>query len=408
MAKDKIKAIRTESDYESALNRVNALMDAEIGSAEFDELDVLTDLIELYESKHEPMGYPSPVAAIKFRMEQANLNPRDLIPLIGSRSKVSEVLAGKRQINMPMARALHEHLGIPADVLLNDPRVSLSDSLSDMEWNRFPVNAMLRHGWIRESQNLKHRPEEIIRALIDRAGGPEIAGTSLYRKIDFARANAKTDPYALKAWCWQVLAKANENRPKSRYTRGTVTLDFLKRVARLSRSEDGPRQAEAFLAKHGIALVILQHLPKTYLDGAALRLGDGQPVIGLTLRSDRIDNFWFCLLHELAHVGRHLDTESGSAFIDDMTLRKAEGEREDPKEKEADDWTEEALIPKAVWASSTVKDHPTSMAVMNLASALEIHPAIVAGQVRYKQRNYRLLSHFVGTGEVRRLFYKSS
>ena len=101
-------------------------MEARPGSPEGRELDVLVDLVDLHESRHEPMGYPDPVAAIEFRMEQAGLSPRDLIPFIGSRAKVSEVLSGKRGIKMPMARALHEHLGIPADVLLrpqDDTRV---------------------------------------------------------------------------------------------------------------------------------------------------------------------------------------------------------------------------------------------------------------------------------------------
>jgi len=303
MANSKIKPIRTEKDYEAALARIDALMDAEPGSAEFDELDVLADLVELYESKHEPMGYPSPVAAIEFRMEQGKLSPRDLIPFIGSRAKVSEVLSGKRAITMPMARALHEHLGIPADVLLREAGVALGDPLAGLEWSRFPVKAMAKLDWIPDSPDLAGRAEdaeEIIRDLIDRAGGPDVAGAALYRKNDHVRANAKMDPYALKAWCWQVLAEANEERPKAKYKRGTVTLDFLKKVAQLSWSEDGARLAREFLAKHGIPLVIVKHLPKTYLDGAALRLGDGRPVVALTLRYDRIDNFWFCLLHELA------------------------------------------------------------------------------------------------------------
>lgn len=116
-----IKPVRTEEDYEEALARIDALMDAAPGSPEGDELDVLADLVELYESRREPMGYPSPLAAIEFRMEQAGLSPRDLIPFIGSRAKVSEVLSGKRAITMPMARALYEHLGIRADVLLREP-----------------------------------------------------------------------------------------------------------------------------------------------------------------------------------------------------------------------------------------------------------------------------------------------
>ncbi len=400
MTGNQIKPVRTEKDYESALGRIEELMEAVPGTNEFDELDVLTDLVELYESKHYPIGYPSAVAAIEFRMEQAMLSPRDLIPFIGSRAKVSEVLSGKRSITMPMARALHEHLGIPAAVLLQKPEISIDDKLANLEWDLFPTKAMAKKGWIPDVANLADQAEEIMRDLIKRAGGKDVASDALH---SIARVNAKMDPFALKAWCWQVLAEVNENLPKANYENGTVTLEFLKTVARLSRTENGPLQAKAFLSKHGIAFVIVPHLPKAHLDGAALRLGDGRPVIGLTLRHDRIDDFWFCLLHELAHVGRHMDTDNGSAFVDDMSLRKVEAEREDPREKEADEWTEEALIPQAAWDSSDVKDHPTSMSVLNLANALEIHPAIVAARVRYETQNYRLLSHFVGTGEVSRL-----
>ena len=120
MTRNMIKPIRTEKDYESACVRIEDLMEAVPGTDEFDELDVLTDLVERYESKHEPMGYPSPIAAIEFRMEQGMLSPEELIPFIGSRVKVSEVLSGKHSISVPMARALHEHLRIPVEVLLRE------------------------------------------------------------------------------------------------------------------------------------------------------------------------------------------------------------------------------------------------------------------------------------------------
>ena len=401
MATGEIKPVRTEQDYEDALARIDALMDAAPGSPEFDELDVLVDLVELYEGKHEPMGYPSPLAAIAFRMEQGNLRPRDLIPFIGSRAKVSEVLSGKRTITMPMARALHQHLGIPAEVLLREPDVDLDDPLADLNWSRFPVKDMAKRGWIPAGRNLVKRAEAIMRGLIDRAGGPDVAGAALYRKNDHMRANAKVDAYALRAWCWQVLATGNENPPQTEYVPGTVTPDFLREIAQLSSFEGGPRLAREVLTKHSIALVIVPHLPRTYLDGAALQLGDGRPVVGLTLRYDRIDNFWFCLLHELAHVGRHLDNNQGNAFVDDQTLRGVEGRREDPREAQADEWATEALVPQAVWEASVARERPTPMAVMNLAHALQVHPAIIAGKIRYERQNYRLLSQFVGSGEVR-------
>ena len=208
------------------------------------------------------------------------------------------------------------------------------------------------------------------------------------------------DTYTLKAWCWQVLARANEDLPRVGYERGAVTLDFLTRVARLSRPEGGPRLAKELLVKRGISLVVERQLPKTYLDGAVLRLGDGRTVIDLTLRYDRIDNFWFCLLHELAHLGRHMDTDERDVLVDDFTLRKFEGRLEDPKETQAD----EALVPRTVWEASAVRYRQTTMAVKNLANALQVHPAIVAGRVRDERKNFRLLSQFVGTGEVRRQF----
>lgn len=398
-----VKPIRTEADHDAALARIDALMGAAPGTPESDELDVLTDLVELYETRNEPMGNPTPIAAIEFRMEQAGLSPRDLVPFIGSRAKVSEVLSGKRKLTMPMARALREHLGIPAEVLLQEGSTKLGPSLKGIEWQRFPLRAMAKLGWIPKARNLSTRAEECVRDLIRRAGGLHVAEAVLYRKSDHARTNAKTDPYALKAWCWQVLATANENKPPTPYKAGTITLEFLRELARLSWSDEGPRLAREFLAKHGISLVVVPHLPKTYLDGAALTLGDGTPVVGLTLRYDRLDNFWFCLLHELAHVGRHMEGGIGESFVDDLTLRDVDGGRQDPRESEADEWAEEALVPRDVWEAAAARETPTPSAVLRLAKTLNVAPAVVAGKIRHDRKNYRMLSHFVGSGEVRRL-----
>lgn len=400
-----VKPIRTEEDYEAALARIDEIFEAELDSPEGRELDVLVDLVELYESKHVPMGYPDPIEAIKFRMEQAGLSQRDLVPFIGSRARVSEVLSGKRAITMPMARALHEHIGIPAEVLIRNSDTGFENPEDDIQWGRFPLKTMAKREWIPIVPDLKERAEEFIGELIERAGGRDVAYAVFYRKNDYRRLNAKTDPYALKAWCWKVLGAANENRPEVDYKPGTVTLDFLSQLAQMSWSEEGPRLAAEFLANNGISFVTARHLPKTYLDGAALRGSDGRPVIGLTLRYDRIDNFWFCLLHELAHVGLHIDNNEGDAFFDDLSLGGTGSMLQDEMESQADQWVKEALIPKAVWDASEASKQPTTaVAVMNLARVLNIHPAIVAGRVRHEQGNYRLLSQFVGTGEIRRQF----
>ena len=116
-----IRPIRSEKDYEAACARIRELMGAQLNTPEGDELDVLTDLVELYEDKNYPVDKPTAVDAIEFRMDQAGLTRRDLIPLLGSRQKVSDVLTGKRDITISMARALHKHLGYPPTFSCRNP-----------------------------------------------------------------------------------------------------------------------------------------------------------------------------------------------------------------------------------------------------------------------------------------------
>ncbi len=394
-----VRPIRTEADYEAALARVAELMDAREGTPEGEELDVLADLVEVYEDKHFPMGYPDPVAAIEFCMDQQDLAPRDLVPYIGSRARVSEVLSGKRAITMSMARALHEHLGIPAEVLLQKPAPAGDAALDTLDAERFPLKEMAKRAWIPDVPNLKERASELVAGLLGRAGGPDaLTAVPMYRKNDHQRINAKTDPHALRAWCWQVLASAHDDPPSAEYETGTVTLEFLRAVAQLSVSEDGPVRAKDYLADHGIALRVERHLPRTHLDGAAFRLPGKPPVIGLTLRYDRIDNFWFCLLHELAHIGRHFDGRP-EGFVDDFDLPG-----ESARETEADEWAQEALIPSDEWQRSAIWLEPAPLNVYYLANSLDIHPAIVAGRIRRETDDYRRLSQLVGTGQVRQQF----
>jgi len=118
-----IRPIRTEADYKAALKEVSRLMenDPDIGTPDGDRLDVLATLVQAYETKHFPIDLPDPVEAIKFRMEQAGLTPKDLEPMIGRRNRVYEVLNRKRSLTLPMIWKLHKQLGIPAESLLQPP-----------------------------------------------------------------------------------------------------------------------------------------------------------------------------------------------------------------------------------------------------------------------------------------------
>ena len=110
--------IRTEDDYDVALKRIDQLMNAELETPEGDELDILVTLVEAYEAKHYPIPACDPIEAIKFRMEQMGLEAKDLTPIIGSRSKVSEVLNRKRQLSIAMIRNLHAQLHLPFESLI--------------------------------------------------------------------------------------------------------------------------------------------------------------------------------------------------------------------------------------------------------------------------------------------------
>lgn len=118
-----LKPIRTDTKYEVALEQVAPYFDKEpeSGTAEADRLEVLVMLIEAYEARHYRITPPDPVDAIKFRMEQSGLTPKDLEPMIGRTNRVYEVLTRKRPLTLPIIRRLHAGLGIPAESLIAEP-----------------------------------------------------------------------------------------------------------------------------------------------------------------------------------------------------------------------------------------------------------------------------------------------
>jgi HTH-type transcriptional regulator/antitoxin HigA len=117
-----LKPIRTKADYKKAIAEVERLWGTKSGTPEGDRLDVLATLIDAYEAEHYPMDPPDPIEAIRFRMEQQGLSRKDLEPLIGTRTRVAEVLNRKRSLSIAMIRRLHDRLGISAEVLIRPSR----------------------------------------------------------------------------------------------------------------------------------------------------------------------------------------------------------------------------------------------------------------------------------------------
>lgn len=395
-----IKVVKNHADYEAALEALEGLVDRDPdpGTPEAEKLGLLALTLQDYESREFPKRKPDPVEAIKFRMEQQNLTQRDLVPYIGSRSKVSEVLSGKRPLTLAMIRALHTNLGIPADVLLAEGK--LSDlGAAELAWERFPLREMIKRGWITEAvDDIRGQAEEVLRRFFSPLG-PVSRLAVLYRGTDHVRSARRIDRYALTAWTGRVMLQALDNPPKGKYVPGTVDLPFMREVARLSWSDRGPLLAREYLDKHGVSLIIEPHLPRTLLDGAAIMALGRHPVVALTVRYDRIDNFWFCLMHELAHIALHFG-EDVAPFYDDLDVES----QDDSKEVQADELAGEALIPEESWESSPARRLRSPEAAEHLAKKLGIHPAIVAGRMRHFFKAYRLLNNLVGHRQVRKHF----
>ena len=142
-----IKPIKTAADHERALVRIGELMarNPKPGTSESDELEVLAQLTEAWEKPRYDLGNPSPVDAIRFVMEQRGLSRKDLVPCLGSLSRVSEVLSGKRPLTVQMMQRLHRDLGLPATVLLAEPAKEPALATA----GKYPLAAMLKRGYLR-------------------------------------------------------------------------------------------------------------------------------------------------------------------------------------------------------------------------------------------------------------------
>lgn len=392
------KIIRTESEYHQYLDEVNSLLSQaeKLTKDKLNYLEVITVLIESYENSKFPIEPPDPIDAILFRMEERGLKQADLIPYFGTSSRVSEVLNRKRPLTVQMIRALAVGLGISVDTL-----IGLSEAeetvKKEIDWSKFPVKEMLSRGWLgtatpRENGSV----ESAIRNYISCAGLQ--FGTAAFRRNLSGEAKSPTTLYALYAWLARVIQKSRSDRTGlGKFDRSHLSSVFLREIAQLSWSEKGPLLAIEYLHRNGIVVVIEPHLKGTLLDGAALQDVDGTPIIALTLRFDRLDNFWFTLLHEIVHIWKHIDNDK-DAFVDDLNSSS-----EDRREAEANRLARESFIPSSIWKRSDAYLSPSVSSIEKLARELRINPAIIVGRLHRDMGNYSLFNELVGHNGVRRL-----
>jgi HTH-type transcriptional regulator/antitoxin HigA len=394
------RIIKTEQQHRDAVAEIERLAtdDPPMGSPDGDRLELLAKLVEDYEKQRFAFARPDPLSAIRFRMEEQGLRQKDLADILGGKNRVSEVLSGKRALTLGMVRSLSETLHIPAELLVREPAAPYGNENSDddEEGEGIQLPALVKAGFFLNEDVSQLTARDVVQRYLKPQRGP----LYLKRTITYG-ATPETDKTNLRLWVGRVRELALASRKqRGLWREGTLNEDFLAYIARLSWSERGPRLAQEFLAEKGIALVLLPVLPHTKLDGAAMLDSEGAPVVGMTLRQDRIDNFWFTLMHELVHVWKHLP-EKDFVITDESIEDGAEG---DAKEAEANRIARDAFIPRVDWKRSEAYLKPSVATIRALAEKLQIHPAIVAGRLRKERTGYGNFSGLVGQKLVRKHF----
>jgi len=266
------------------------------------------------------------------------------------------------------------------------------DNQELVDWNKFPIKEMIKKDWL----EVKHKSSPLLAVknfFLDAAGSQ--FATALHRK-KFHGENTPNE-YSLLAWQTRVLQKARLEYEKGIVQDFNFNDNWLDELVRLSCNEDAPVLVKELLAKHGIILVIEEHLTGTYLDGAAMLLETGNPVVALTLRYDRLDNFWFVLMHELGHVFLHLFDSLNMDFFDE------EGNSEnDQIETEADKFALDVLIPEESWDICLSRFSMSEESVQLDANNIGRHPSIIAGRIRKERNSYTILNSVIGQGQVRK------
>jgi len=261
--------------------------------------------------------------------------------------------------------------------------------------SKVEIKKILKHGrennWFAEEFTESELRRFIAESRID-FGSPGLLRTGL-NVVDH------TEDILLHAWRARVSARAREALEYIEDVHEPLELKWMPELVRLSREPDGPLRAQKMLASHGIVLMVEPQIPGLKIDGAAFSL-DGRPVIGMTIRTDTVDNFWFTLLHELAHVTLHFSTGLAVGFYDQTDKETSV----DEQEEEANRFASNLLIPEERWRRSTARIAKSAPVIERFADEQGIHPAIVFGRIRKERGDWSLFANKIGRYTVRHLF----
>lgn len=267
------------------------------------------------------------------------------------------------------------------------------------------VREMSRRKWIHPvASTLRNRVVERSNALLDFLMAHRTA-TPSYAMFRGRRASAKQallDDFATSAWVGHLTQMARECSVSTVFRASSIDRQFLTSLAKLSAREEGPALALDALREIGICVILESGLPGMTVDGASFHVAGAAPVVALTARYDRLDNFWFTLFHEVGHIALHLSDPSEEIFVD--AEESSEGDDAEA-EAEANAFAKDNLIPRDIWLRSEAYRSGSEASVVALAKQLGIHPAIVAGRIRYERRDFRIFDRLIGQGKVREIVF---
>lgn len=305
-----------------------------------------------------------------------------------------------RSISLQALRRIAAVLGVQIEASVT---VGVSAKLSELKVPDRPeidsrqmasiIDHARKNSWFEVDSDETTNRRAILEYVSDSAarfGSPGLLRTGL-KSIDLS------DDAMLAVWRARVLRRADDSLKLIESAFDQTSLGWVADLVRMSIREDGPSKGVELCFSKGIAVIIEPQIKGLRLDGAAFLKGT-TPVIGLTIRQDRLDNFWYTLLHEIGHVFLHYSTGLSAGFFDD-DLDRADT---DELEKEADQFASSMLIPPERWRNSTVRISRSVTAVEQFAKQIGIHPALVFGRLRRERNDYRLFSEHLGAGQVRR------
>lgn len=324
------------------------------------------------------------------------MSQKDLARKLGLREQAIQRWEGERYRSISLLNYLKvaQTLGVRWQ-----PELVTSDSSwpPSYEVRREDLTKVLRHardhGWLESNEDSDENAiATLVRYVGDhvvRYGTPSLLRTGL-------NVRDHSQDWALLSWKAQVTRKAEsiiaEAKPRFRL----LNVSWLIDLVQLSQLPDGPSRARQLLLDNGIVLITEPQITGMSVDGAAFLVGD-VPVIGMTLLRDSVDNFWFTLLHEVAHIFLHYRTGLSAGFFDDVSVPDV-----DEFESEANLFAQNLLIPDELWRVSPARIAKTAEPIDRLAKQLKISPAIIFGRIRMERDNYSIFSDKIGKGTVRK------